>query len=138
MTGFQFLFVSTFYQTFRGRSTSHHVSGQATILDHLFLYTDCSIGQGVGNTMEAQGNSRHWEEIGDRRQGNRKGRNKEKKANGIFGGNTTEDRTYQTNPRKEKRRSGKDFGKEGNFSPLPGNSICSVGACEDLQRSSCS
>ncbi|KAI3544519.1 hypothetical protein CSPX01_05644 [Colletotrichum filicis] len=78
MTGFQFLFVSTFYQTFRGRSTSHHVSGQATILDHLFLYTDCSIGQGVGNTMEAQGNSRHWKEMGDRRQGNRKGRNREK------------------------------------------------------------
>lgn len=97
--------------------------------------------------MEAQGNNRHWKESRKReRERERYGPEDREtakcatreKANGIYLGNTTEDRTCQTNPRKESGGAGRNFGKEGHFfSPLAGKSICSMGACEDLQRSDC-
>ncbi|KAK1640996.1 hypothetical protein BDP81DRAFT_125791 [Colletotrichum phormii] len=86
-------------------------------------------GYGVGDTMEVQGNNRHWKESREREEtGDRKPHRaqQEKSEWYLFGGEYHSDLTYQTNPRKESGGAGQEFWQGRDFD-LGGNSICSMG-----------
>ncbi|KAK1699881.1 hypothetical protein BDP55DRAFT_210119 [Colletotrichum godetiae] len=127
MIGFSVLVHFDFFKPLGRRSTSHHVSGQATILGHCFFFvyglffSDMELeipwkSKGTTDTGKRAGSAK--------RQETAQGATREKRMAFVWGNTTA---TRPTKPTRGKRVEERDRNFwQGRDSELGGNSICSM------------